>query len=112
LDIWVEPAAENARRCFEALVAFGAPVSDLTVEDMAQPKTVFQIGIPPVRIDIMSSIDGVDFRPAWEHRVKAQWGDVSVPVISLEHLIRNKEATGREMDRLQAERLRKYGRQP
>jgi hypothetical protein len=111
LDIWIEASSTNAERTYAALARFGAPLGDLSVEDLIEPETVFQIGMPPARIDILTSIENVEFQEAWERRVQMQWGDVPVSVVSLEHLIQNKEATGREMDKLQAERLRKYGRQ-
>src|SRR5215475_9924492 len=61
LDVWVRPASDNAERVLSALRAFGAPLHDLTQADLAAPGLVFQIGVAPLRIDIMTSIDGVEF---------------------------------------------------
>jgi len=66
LDIWIRPTPDNAARALRALVAFGAPLAGLTVEDLTRPDTVFQIGLPPARIDILSGITGVRFAEAWE----------------------------------------------
>ena len=81
LDIWVEPTAQNARRVCAALQRFGAPLHDLTVGDLAVPDVVFQIGLPPRRIDILTSVTGVTFAEAWPARVEATYDDVRFPVI-------------------------------
>jgi hypothetical protein len=65
LDVWVRPEPSNAGRVIAALVAFGAPLHDLTEADMASPGTIFQIGVAPIRIDVITSIDGVVFEEAW-----------------------------------------------
>ena len=106
LDVWVKANPENANKVWTALDAFGAPFLDLTLEDLATPGIVFQMGLPPNRIDIITSIDGVEFQEAWEHRLPSAYGDQSVMVIGVDDLIRNKEATGRPQDRLDAETLR------
>jgi len=69
LDIWVRPSRDNAARVLQALERFGAPLIDLTIDDLTRPDTVFQIGLPPSRIDILSGITGVDFDDAWPRRV-------------------------------------------
>src|SRR6187399_834129 len=69
LDIWIQSTPENAARVLEALKAFGAALLDLTADDLAKPDTVFQIGLPPSRIDILSSLSGVDFDDAWPRRL-------------------------------------------
>jgi hypothetical protein len=112
LDVWVHPTTENASRTLAALGSFGAPLHDLAVADLAQPGLIFQIGIPPVRIDIITSIDGVDFPPAWTARIQAQLGSVPVPVLSREHLIANKKAAGRLQDLADVERLEAKPRGP
>ena len=61
LDVFVESTPENARRVYVALLEFGTPLADLTIGDLTQPNTVFQFGIPPVRVDVMTSIDAVTF---------------------------------------------------
>lgn len=98
LDIWVRPTPENARRVWAALARFGAPMGDLTVEDLHSPDIVFQMGVPPARIDILTDIDGVKFESAWPRRVTAKIGTQSVPVIGREDLLANKKAAGRPKD--------------
>lgn len=105
LDVWAEPTAENARLVIEALRKFGAPTTSLEEDDLARERVVFQIGVAPNRIDIVTSIDGVMFPDAWPARVKARYGDQSIGVISRTHLIANKRATGRPQDLLDAELL-------
>jgi hypothetical protein len=64
LDVWVRPSANNAPKVIRALSAFGAPLHDLTAGDLTRPETVFQIGLPPLRVDILTAIEGVDFAEA------------------------------------------------
>ena len=70
LDVWVRPDRENAQRVLSALTDFGAPLGDLSIEDLSQTGTIFQIGMPPLRIDVITEIDGVDFEDAWPDRCK------------------------------------------
>jgi hypothetical protein len=106
LDVWVGATQENAQKVWAALDGFGAPFGDLALQDLSTPGIVFQMGLPPNRIDIITAIDGVGFQEAWEHRVSTGYGDQSVFVMGLEDLIRNKEATGRPQDALDAKTLR------
>ncbi len=98
LDVWVRPDLDNARRVIKALAAFGAPIHDLNAEDLTLPGTIFQIGVAPVRIDVLTGIDAVDFDEAWRARFQAQFAGHPVSVLSVEHLIRNKRAVGRAQD--------------
>jgi hypothetical protein len=100
LDVWTEPTPENATRVLAALRAFGAPIGDLSVEDLARPGIVFQMGVPPNRIDIVTAIDGVSFADAWPGCNATTYGDQPVPVIGKADLIRNKRASGRPQDLL------------
>jgi hypothetical protein len=99
IDIWVRPARPNAERVMQALQAFGAPSFGLTIEDLLRPDTVFQIGVAPSRIDILTGITGVSFDEAWPRRLTVHIDEQPVPVIGLAALMRNKEATGRAKDR-------------
>jgi hypothetical protein len=105
LDVWIRPSPENAERAYRALRAFGAPLIELEVEDLATPGTVFQIGVAPVRIDILTVIDGVSFDEAWADKVSATFGGVPVSVLSRANLLRNKRASGRAQDLADVERL-------
>jgi hypothetical protein len=105
LDVWVRPHADNAPRVLAALRDFGAPLHDLVEDDLSRPGLVFQIGVAPVRIDVITAIDGVEFDDAWPARLEARFGGLPVAVLSREHLIANKKATGRLQDRADVERL-------
>src|SRR5262249_33278620 len=87
LDVWIEATERNAERVLAALGAFGAPLHDLTIADLSRPGVVFQIGLPPVRIDLLTAIDGVDFSKAWTRRIRAKFDDVLASVISREDFI-------------------------
>lgn len=98
LDIWVNRSPENSQRVFAALVQFGAPLTRLKPADFSEPDVVFQMGVAPNRVDILTSIDGVEFPPAWQHRQMASVENLMVPVISRQDLIENKRASGRPKD--------------
>jgi hypothetical protein len=106
LDVWVRPTEDNATAVLRALGAFGAPLHDLEPRDLATPGMVFQIGVEPVRIDIITTIDGVLFSEAWGERVESHYGDQGVYLLSRSHLIQNKSASGRLQDLADIERLR------
>ena len=105
LDLWIDPTAENAGRAYAALAAFGAPLHELTREDLATPSTVFQIGLPPLRIDVLTRLTGLDFGPAFGRRIEANFEGVRVPVLGREDFLTNKRALGRTRDLADAERL-------
>jgi hypothetical protein len=98
LDIWVRPTPQNAERTLRALASFGAPLADLVPEDLTRPDTVFQIGLPPGRIDILSGITGVAFDEAWARRVPVVVAGVGLAVLSKADFIANKTALGRPKD--------------
>lgn len=102
LDIWIDPAAVNVARVWAALVAFGAPLAEhgLSVADLQTPGTVYQIGFPPRRLDLLTSVSGLGFEEAWERRPEMPVAGISVPFLGREDLIRNKLASGREKDLL------------
>ncbi len=87
LDIWIRATSGNAQRAHSALGAFGAPMTQVSVDDLATPGTVFQIAVNPVRIDILTAIDGVSFDEAWSARVSTKVGGVAASVLSREPLI-------------------------
>jgi hypothetical protein len=105
LDVWVRPDPENATRILDALGEFGAPMLDLTLEDLAKPGLTYQIGVPPVRIDILTTIDGVEFHDAWRNRHEANLDELTVWVLSRRDLLANKRAAGRMQDLADVERL-------
>jgi hypothetical protein len=84
LDVWVDRNAENAKRIMNALIGFGAPVADLEIReaDFTRPDVVAQLGLPPYRIDLLTSISGVDFEDAWHDRVP---GEIEGETVSFAH---------------------------
>ena len=111
LEVWVRPSPENAKRVIESLRAFGAPLHDLTEKDLATPGLIFQIGVEPIRIDVLTLIDGVQFDEAWADRIISKFADQPVAVLSREHLIKNKLAAGRTQDLADVEALESKGRE-
>jgi len=98
LDVWIDATPANAPRVMRALAAFGAPLSDLAERDFASPGIVFQIGVPPARIDILTELTGLTFADAWPNRDNGLFGDLTVGFLGREAFIRNKRLTGRAKD--------------
>lgn len=112
LDIWVGATRANAKKVYRALQRFGAPLNNVKVADFATPGIVFQIGIEPVRIDILTQLDGLNFEDAWKRRVVGTYASVPVSFLSAGDLIANKRAVGRPQDLLDIEKLEAPGRLP
>ena len=104
-DIWIETSCENAKRVYNCLAQFGAPLAEITEETFCQEDVVFQIGVAPRRIDIITKIDGVEFDKAYVEREEIEIEGISIPFISKENLIKNKLSTGRDKDKLDAKYL-------
>ena len=109
LDIWFERSPDNSVRVFGALKKFGAPLESdkITPETFTREDLTYQIGIAPVRIDILTGITGVEFSDAWVGRVKGSMFSVTAYFIPLRQLIANKQATGRTSDLEQLEYIRR-----
>lgn len=104
------PDVKNSEAVYRALAEFGAPIAGLTPADFRDdPRSVFQIGEPPARIDILQSIDGVEFDEGWRDRVEVRLEEITAHVISAQHLIRNKLQSGRMRDLADAEAIREAG---
>jgi hypothetical protein len=97
-DIFVGTDGENADRVWHALGAFGAPLEELRPEDLTQADCFFVMGRPPNQIDIITTIDGVSFEEAWEHRVEQTYGGERAYYIGREDLVKNKSAAARPQD--------------
>jgi len=110
LDLFVRCADDNAQRVARALAIFGAPSQLSVAQDFAKANMVVQLGVEPVRIDIMTSISGVEFDEAAATRVMHSLDGVDIPCIGRESLIRNKRASGRKRDLLDAEWLEQHAR--
>jgi len=100
LDVWVDNSAQNSQKVVEALTRFGAPLAQdgITPETFAENQVVYQIGIAPVRIDILTEITGVRFAEAWGKKVASTFFGVPVHFISFDDLVANKRALGRASD--------------
>lgn len=109
MDLLVRPSLENAERVWRALVRFGAPVTalGLCVSDLTKPDTVYQIGVPPRRIDVITDISGVPFDIAWRSRIEIDWHGRRVAFLGLDALLANKRAAGRARDLLDVAELEK-----
>ncbi len=106
IDIFVKPSPENASRVYQAIREFGAPLENIIPADFEAPGTVFQIGVEPRRIDLMTEIDGLSFDEADKDKDVYEIEGIRIPFISKNMLIKNKLATGREKDRLDAVSLK------
>ncbi len=106
IDIWVEVSLENSEKIYQSLLEFGAPLSEITEMTFCEEGIVFQIGVAPRRIDIITKIEGVDFKKAYSDKQEIEIEGIKIPFLSKENLIKNKESTGREKDKLDAKYLR------
>jgi hypothetical protein len=98
IDLWIRCSDENAQSVWRALVRFGVPLFDLTIDDLKTSGIVFQVGVVPNRIDIITAIDGVNFDEAKTECKIVEIEGLEIPVISRSHLLKNKKATGRPKD--------------
>lgn len=111
LDVWVRPDPANADRVWRALMKFGAPLRahQVSASDFAVPGVVYQMGLPPMRIDVLTAIDGVSFDEAWKDRIQVDVGGVAISFLGRKSLIRNKRASGRDKDLQDITLLREAG---
>jgi len=106
LDVCIMADAKNAERLYVALKKFGAPLKNISPKDLCNKNTVYQIGIAPIRVDIIVGLPGMKFDMAWKNRTKAKYDGVSINIIGLTDLIRSKRNTMRPQDVLDLTRLR------
>jgi hypothetical protein len=95
LDLWIEPVESNAQKLFLALAEFGAPTTDIHPSDSAEPEVFFQVGMEPVRIDIMTFVTGLGFAPAWERKVMVDFCGESAPVLCRADVLQSNIAAGK-----------------
>ena len=105
IDIWVMPSSENADAVLRALRRFGSPLHNLTKEDLQKDGTIFQIGVAPRRIDIITTASGLQFEPTYRDSIPVNIEGIEVRIPSIDDLILNKRATGRTKDLADAEAL-------
>jgi len=105
IDILIHPDTANAHRILEAIDEFGFGSVDLTAADFQKPQNVIQLGVPPVRVDIITSLTGVSWEDACTGRIQGKYGDIPVHYIGREQFISNKRAVGRKKDLADLEAL-------
>lgn len=105
IDFLIRPTADNASRVLDAIHAFGFGKLELTPEDFMTAERIVQLGRPPNRIDLLTSISGVEFDDAWSSRVSAELDEQPVSFLGWDALIRNKNASGRDKDRSDVAKL-------
>jgi hypothetical protein len=106
LDVWIDATPDNADRVMQALRGFGAPLESVTAADFSRPGIAYQIGLPPLRIDVLTELTGLEFDRAWPGRISQAIGELEIPFLGREDFIRNKAATGRLRDLADLEDLR------
>ena len=107
LDLWIEPTLKNSKALYRALQKFGAPVSAIDHTTFTVPGTIYIIGAPPSRIDLINKIGKLEFGKAWKNRVKVSLFGEQIQIISKEDLILTKKAAGRPQDELDLKKLLK-----
>jgi len=107
IDILIEQSSENAKIILACIKDFGFSDLDLTEKDFLESGQVIQLGVVPLRIDILTSIKGLDFQKLWENRVVGSYGNIDVNFISKKDLIRSKRKSGRKQDLADIEKLEK-----
>ncbi|MBI2174553.1 MAG: nucleotidyltransferase [Candidatus Omnitrophica bacterium] len=107
LDIWIPAALNEPQRVYKALKAFGAPLRGITPEEFNDPKMILQIGVAPVRIDILTNVPGVNVEDAWKHKTKTRYGRTYIYLLGQTELIQSKKTANRPQDKLDLKRLSK-----
>lgn len=107
LDLWIKVDPNNASAVFQSLKTFGAPLENLTEKDFSEEGYFYQMGVPPIRLDIMMGIPGIKFEDAWRNRNEVDFDGLVIPFISKADLIVAKKAAGRPEDLRDAELLEK-----
>jgi hypothetical protein len=105
LDIWIDPTLQNAQALFTALSEFGAPLKGISPPDFTEPEVFYQMGVEPVRVDVLTSLPGLDFVDAWDRKEAVDFDGEQAFVLGREDLILSKKLTGRPRDRKHARSL-------
>lgn len=106
IDLFIKPSEENSHKVFKCLSIFGAPINKIQPNDFSEPNVVFQIGIAPRRIDLITMLNGVSFDEAISDSKTVELESLKLPFISRINLIKNKESTGRPKDIIDVENLK------
>lgn len=106
-DVWSERSQQNAENVYRALASFGAPLTDVSASDFASDDLIYQIGVEPIRVNVITSISGVEFNEAWPNRAEDEFHGLPVAFIGKADLIKNKRASARHKDLADVEELLK-----
>ncbi len=107
IDLLVEPEVKNAEKVYKALSKFGAPLNNIKIKDFINKDLIYQIGVAPIRIDIIMKLPGVKFRNAWKRRKQTLYDKVRINIIDIRDLINAKEKIKRPQDILDLKKLKK-----
>ena len=111
LDLWIPAALNDPFRVYDALKSYGAPLTGIRPEDFRDPQTILQIGVAPVRVDILTALSGVpSVEEAWKRRKRSRYGQTPINVLGLNDLIQAKRAIGRPQDQLDLDKLQRRRR--
>ena len=110
LDVWIPTVLNDRKQVYAALRSYGAPLRDLTPEHFAEPGIILQLGVAPVRVDIMTEVPGLNAQDAWKHRVRSRYGRAAIHVLGLSEMIKAKQVSGRPQDKLDLAKLQKQKR--
>ena len=105
VDILVKPDVKNANKVYKALKEFGAPLKEVAARDFTNKNMVYQIGVAPVRVDIIMGLPGIAFNSAWKNRARSKYENVSINILGVKELIKSKKKSKRLQDRLDVEKL-------
>lgn len=106
MNIWIEPTIKNAKKVYEALREFGVPLKGISVEDFTNSNLVYQIGVEPIRVDIMMNIPNIKFSYAWKRKTTASFNGIKINIIGINELLKSKEKTKRDYDIKDIENLK------
>ncbi len=107
IDVFIQSSPDNAQKLLNALDDFGFGSLELTVQDFAKEDSIVQIGYPPYRIDILTTIEGVEFNECFKNKLEIEFDELKIPFIGYNDLIKNKKASGRTKDKIDIENLKK-----
>ena len=107
LDLWIDPELQNASAMLDALAGFGAPTSDVKPSDFTEPEVFFQIGVEPVRVDILTSVSGLDFASAWSRKIVVDFDGEPAPVLCRQDILAPRLQPGACSDRKDVQRPRR-----
>ena len=100
MDVWIPGDLNDGELVYKALKTFGAPLKNVKPDDFENPTTIFQIGVAPVRIDVLTHISGVTVENAWKNKIRSRYGKTPIYILGRFDLIKAKKAAGRPQDKL------------